>query len=129
VPHLLVRDDVRRRLTVTVSGPLTIDVVFSIVDHQAADGTWAYGVLHDLSGTTGAVDASAIRMLVDRVKRLSVVHGPRGPVALVTSEPAQFGMGRMYGILGEMGEASPVGVFRDIEAAGRWLDELQSPQP
>jgi hypothetical protein len=106
-----------------------MDVVFSIVDHQAADGLWAYGVLHDLSRTTGAVDASAIRVLVERVRRLSILHGPRGPVAIVTSEPAQFGMGRMYGILGEMGDASPVGVFRDIEAAGRWLDELQSPLP
>ena len=90
MPHTYVRDDVRRRLTVTVSGPLTMDVVFSILDHQAGEGIWAYGVLHDLSRTTGGVDASAIRALVERVRRLSVLHGPRGPVALVTSELAQL---------------------------------------
>src|ERR1700687_6053588 len=108
MPHTYVRDEVRRRVTVTVSGPLTMEVVLVIVDRQAIDGTWTYGVLHDLRGAIGTVDASAIRSLVDHVKQLGAIHGPRGPVALVSNEPAQFGVGRMYGTLSEMMNASPV---------------------
>ena len=126
--YTYVADAARRIVTVTVNGPLTMEAVLAAIDRQAAEGHWACGVLNDLREATGAVDSAGIRMLIGHVTRLTALHGTRGAVAIVSLEDAQFGMGRMYGSLGESALSFPIGVFRDIGAAERWLAE-RVPRP
>jgi hypothetical protein len=51
---------------------------------------------------------------------LSRTHGPRGPVAFVTTMPVAFGLVRMYSALAGQVQQT-VEVFRDIGDAERWL--------
>ena len=41
------RDDDRRRMIVTVTGPYDLDSALNMVDHIAADDAWSYGILYD----------------------------------------------------------------------------------
>jgi hypothetical protein len=124
--YTYVRDVARPRLTMTFTGPLIVEEIMASMGRQVADGCWAHAVLCDARGLHGAAETAEVRAFVDYQQILSRVHGPRGPVAVVTSEPAQFGMGRMFGALIDTPGGSPFGVFTSIESADRWLDEQQS---
>ena len=126
--YAYLRDDVRRRLTLTFTGPLDVAEIVASMDRQAADGLWAYAVLVDARDRLGAGTAAEIQRLADHQRRLTREHGARGPVAVVTNEPAQFGMGRMFGTFVEM-DGAAFGAFREITAAERWLDQQQAGTP
>jgi hypothetical protein len=126
MPYTYVRDVVRRRVSMTFTGPLIMEEIMASMGRQVADGCWAHAVLCDARALHGAAETAEVRVLVDYQQSLSRVHGRRGPVAVVTNEPAQFGMGRMFGALIDTPGGSPFGVFTSIEAADRWLDEQQS---
>jgi hypothetical protein len=126
MPYTYVLNVVRHRLTMTFTGPLIMEELMASMGRQVADGCWAHAVLCDARALHGAPEAAEVRLLVDHQQSLSRVHGPRGPVAVVTSEPAQFGMSRMFGALIDVPGGPPFGVFTTIEAADRWLDEQQS---
>jgi hypothetical protein len=120
--HLIYkRDDVRRQITVTITGPALLADLASVVERQAADGTWRYAVLYDECTGTASLSVSATRALVTVVDRVTRAHGPRGAVAFVCEAGEKFGMARMYSILGEQqGLASHV--FHDVAEAEAWLD-------
>ena len=127
MPYTYRRDDARRRLTITITGPLKIEEILESMDQQAADGRWNHAVLYNALARRGAAKTEGIRALVDHALSLSRAHGTRGPVAVVTNEPAQFGMGRVYGALIDTPGGSPFGVFMTVESAEKWLDEQQAP--
>jgi hypothetical protein len=52
--------------------------------------------------------------------RSLAAHGPRGPVAVVATNPLLFGMARVYAALSDMA-AGDVGVFYDLVKAEHWL--------
>ena len=118
------RDDAGRRITVTITGPATLDDMMRIVERQAAEGTWGYAMLYDQRTTATSASAGALRAFLAGVDRLTQAHGPRGPVAMVCLTDEQFGMGRMYSTLGEH-QGLDSEVFRDLAAAEAWLDARQ----
>jgi hypothetical protein len=115
------RDDVHERITVTITGPARLADLESVVERQAADGTWRYGMLYDECLGTASLSVNATRALVAVVDRMTRAHGPRGPVAIVCEVVAQFGMARMYSILGDQ-QGRVSNVFHDVAAAEAWLD-------
>ena len=129
MPITYERDDERRRIVVTTIGIVGIDDMFAVMDRQAAEGTWAYGTLYDSRRVASVASQTDVRAGLKHVEGLSRVHGPRGPVAFVTTMPAAFGMVRMYSTLaGQVQQA--VEAFRDIGDAERWLDErLNTSEP
>ena len=116
------RDDVRRRITVTIRGPAHLDDLVGVVERQAAEGSWRYSILYDECMGTASLSVSATRALLAVVDRLTHAPGRRGPVAFVCKPGEQFGMARMYSILGDQQDLES-NVFHDVGAAEAWLDE------
>jgi hypothetical protein len=120
-------DHSRRRIVLTPRDPVSVTDVVAAVERQATDGTWAWATLIDSRLRTSAPTAAAIRQLLARVRALSDVQGPRGPVAMVASMPAMYGMARMYATLGE--SVTNMQVFGDLAEAEQWLDSHQRSEP
>jgi hypothetical protein len=121
-----VRDDVRRRIRVTLEGNISIPELLMIVDRQASENAWSYGSLVDARGTFAAFKPEEIRTLVDHVAAMTAVHGRRGPIAVVARLAATVASAQMYLALDKSGTPSNT-VFWDVSEAERWLDEqLQS---
>src|SRR5437870_2549679 len=102
------RDDDRRRVTVTVSDPFTLDEMLSAIQRQAVEGTWQYGAINDRRAlSTTVLTSDDLRQCLDLVVKLSRTYGHRGPVAVVYGRSVQYGMTRMYSMMAD-------GVF-DVE--------------
>lgn len=122
-PITYARDDVRHRITVMIIGPAHLEGLTGVIERQAAEGTWGYALLYDERAVTEALSVDDTRTLVTLVSQLTLVHGPRGPVAIVCRTVDQFGMARMYSILAESRANLNSNVFYELAAAASWLDE------
>jgi hypothetical protein len=122
VPIEYVLDRARQRLTIIARDPIGVPDVLAWLERQAADGAWAYSTLDDFRLVTWNVATEDVRCMVDQMARLSAVHGHRGPVAIVATQSALFGMARMYASLVNQA-AELVEVFYRLAEAERWLDD------
>jgi len=118
------RDDPRRRIVIMSTGKVTSDEVLASLDRQAKEGAWSYSVLYDARAGRSVPTIDEVRRLVLHVGELTCRYGPRGPVALVTTDPQLSRIGHAYANLGEL-TALDVRVFTDVEDAEQWLDEAQ----
>jgi hypothetical protein len=116
MPLVFERDDERRRITVTLTGPVLLAELNANLERLAADGVWDYAVLYDGRMATTALSVDETRRLVQVVRELTARHGARGPVALVMATEAA----RMYSMLAE-GAGLTSEVFHDFVAAEAWL--------
>jgi hypothetical protein len=116
------RDDGKRRIVVTSAGAVTLDDALAIIDRQAAEGAWSYGVLYDARAALEAPTPAHLHQLVLRVGLLTTRHGPRGPVAFVVRHPALSTMAARYARLGDL-TALDVRLFTTVSEAEHWLDE------
>ena len=90
------RDDSRRLITVTVTEPYTVDEILGAIDRQAAEHTWGYALLYQLSAVTRMPTEGDARQCADRIK---AVGGGRacGPAGLMVGpQPEQYRWGLMY---------------------------------
>jgi len=122
MPITYERDDARRRITVTLAGAVTLDDLLAIVDRQATEGTWTYGLLYDARRVSKdqAGTPDEVRRVFHHVSAHAAEHGPRGSVAIVTDNPADYALLRTYSILSARAEIT-VEIFRDPGDADRWL--------
>jgi hypothetical protein len=113
------RDDLERRLTISVSGDFSADDWHSAVVVRLRDeDVWSYGILYDLRGLTEAMAQSDIEDFVReglRVQRLT----PRGPVAIVAADQATYVKACEFVAL--TGSRLTVKVFRFVAEADAWL--------
>jgi hypothetical protein len=116
------RDDNKRRITVISTGVVTLPEALAVIERQAAEGVWSYGVLYDTRRSVHAPTPAEVHQLLLRVGALTARHGPRGPVAFVVHDPALTKMGRRYARLGDL-TALHVRLFANVEDAERWLDD------
>ena len=126
MPITYERDDKLRRIVVTTIGIVGLDDMLAVVDRQANEGTWQYGILYDSRRVASVASQTDVRAGVRHVEVLSRTHGKRGPVAFVTTMPAAYGMVRIYSTLSGQVEQA-VEVFRDIGDAERWLASHTDP--
>jgi hypothetical protein len=129
MPVIYERDDLRRQIRVTLSGHVTVEDLLAIVDRQAAEGTWPYALWYDARRIRKAAPGHAdeVRRVLHHVVATSATHGARGPVAIVTDQPADYEMVRAYSQLGATARIT-VEVFRDPGDAERWLEAAVSRQ-
>jgi RecJ-like exonuclease len=129
MPITYERDDQRCRINVRLSGLVTVEDLLAIVDRQAAESTWQYSLCYDARQVTkeaaGTVDE--VRRVLRHTVETSAKHGERGPVAIITDNPADYNIVRMYSALGAPQRIN-VEVFRDPADALRWLDFVASPK-
>jgi hypothetical protein len=123
VPLHYERDDSRQRILILTAGHVTTEEVLGVVDRQAEEGTWSYSVLYDVRAGKNIPTPEDLCRVVMRVGVLTARHGPRGPVALVTTTPQMSRMARTYSNLGEL-TALDVEVFTRVEDAEQWLDRV-----
>ena len=115
------RDISRRRIVATSVGPVALSDILGVIDRQAGEGAWSYGVLYDTRASDHVPTAADVHLLVKHVGILTTKHGPRGPVALVVRDSALHKMARRYASLSEL-TALDVSVFTTLDEAERWLD-------
>ena len=127
MPITYERDDKLRRIVVTTIGIVGLDDMLAVVDRQANEGTWQYGILYDSRRVASVASQTDVRAGLRHVELLSGTHGRRGPVAFVTTMPAAYGMVRIYSTLSGQVQQS-VEVFRDIGDAERWLASQLEPE-
>jgi hypothetical protein len=127
MPITYERDDKLRRIVVTTIGIVGLDDMLAVVDRQASEGTWKYGILYDSRRVASVASQTDVRAGLRHVELLSRTHGKRGPVAFVTTMPAAYGMVRIYSTLSGQVQQS-VEVFRDIGDAERWLASQLEPE-
>src|SRR5438128_6015623 len=115
------RDDAKRRITVTTSGPVTLPDILDNIDRQVREGTWTYAVLYD-TGEAGAIPApEEIDRVIGVVRAAAARLGRRGPVAIVSRNPRAFEAAREYAVVEH--DVGAVGFLRDVDPAERWLDQ------
>ena len=116
------RDDVRQRIVATGFGIIKLSHIQSVMDQQHAEGTWHYAVLYDFRDATTSVTGDDMWSLASHVQGLGPMT--RGPVAVVATDPAFYGVARMYSMMTDRAGLR-FAVFRDRADAERWLDEQQ----
>jgi hypothetical protein len=118
-------DHARQRLTIIGRDPAGVPDVLAWLDRQVADGAWAYASLDDLRRVTLKPTTQDVHRILDQVTMRSTEHGPRGPVAVVATHPALFGMASLYAALVDLA-VGDVEVFSVLAEARHWLDERQA---
>jgi hypothetical protein len=128
MPITYERDDERRRVIVTATGSVDLDEVLAVIDRQAREGTWQYGMLYDSRRASTVGSPADVRVGLKHVHTVSQTYGQRGPVAFVTTTPAAYAMVRLYSTLAGARHQA-VEAFRDIGDAERWLAVHTEPEP
>jgi hypothetical protein len=114
------RDDVRHRIRVTISDPITVTDLIASVERQFTDGAWRYGLLVDARSSFRAPQPTDMRSFVTGVRELIAAHGPRGPIAVVARESGAIIGAQLYNFFGQKME--PIETFWDVDEAQQWLD-------
>jgi len=109
-------DDARRRLVVTVEGPFAVADFLAVMERQRDDGAWTYGMLSDLRGMTGEPAIDDLRQFMSEAERTTQ---PRGPVAILATDPVIYGRACTYAALTRA--TLTIEVFRDWDKAEQWL--------
>jgi len=110
-------DDLGRRVVVTIEGPFTPADVLAIIERRRADNTGAYGILYDLRGMTGEPRIVDLQQFMSAAAQTT---RPRGPIALVATEPALYTRACRYAAMGRS-TALVIEAFRDPDEAAQWL--------
>jgi hypothetical protein len=111
-------DDVH--VVVTVHGPFQVDDILAVMARQRAEQTWAYGILYDLRGMTGGPTIAELRELMSEAAKRHLGQAPRGPIALLATEPTLYDRLCAYAALGQSA-ALTIAVFRERAEAEEWL--------
>lgn len=123
VPFHYEVDHAARRVSVLWRNPVAVADMIEVLDRQAADGAWAYGVLHDLRQVTD-LPLSAMAPALEASRRLSAAQGPRGPIALVPSLD-RVAVSQRYVMKAR--EDQRMEVFWSRDDAEQWLNTASTP--
>jgi hypothetical protein len=113
------RDDGRRRIVVTVFGPLQASDMLSAIERKRAEGTWAYGGLTDLRRMTGTLTLGDLRDIMNKAATDPLTEPTHGPVAILATNPDVYAVACKYAVLA--GGKMRISVFRELEEAEEWL--------
>jgi hypothetical protein len=119
MPLVYERDDVKRRVVVTATGPFHGADLFAFLARQRDDGTWTYGLLFDTCSMAGHPTIEDVRVLMKLHADTDAGQLQRGPLALLATGANVYGMASMCAALG--GTKRRVQVFSDRDEAVRWL--------
>jgi hypothetical protein len=113
------RDDTRRRVVVTAQGAFLTSDMLTVIERQRADDAWSYGILYDLRRMTGRPTLAELRELMDQAASRRPAERPRGPVAILVTDPVLYSVACTYAALGH--SKLTIQVFRDLDEADLWL--------
>ena len=122
MPIRYIIDRINQRILTHADGLVTFEDISQHLDAEERDRGLELPELFDARGATTNVTTQQVRTLVSRAAAL-LRRIRLGPTAIVATDDVVFGMARMYAILTEDAGAR-VEVFRDVESANRWLQEV-----
>jgi hypothetical protein len=126
MPFTYARDDTHRRIRVVLTESATLTEALAILDRQADEGTWRYGLLYDARSAVELLGQADAQELVEHAQELAQRHGPRGLVATVTRDAGMIGTVQTYAFQAAKANLK-VQPFWDLSDAERWLDERTKP--
>jgi hypothetical protein len=121
MPIYYYRDDANRRVVETSVGKVTLQDMVRVVDQQVADGVWGYDVVADARSIGQVPTPAELRQILQHIGAITTRHGPRGRVALVTSDPELSRTGTQFAEVCQL-IAMELEVFQTIDEARHWLD-------
>src|SRR6266852_4395457 len=113
MPSRYERDDVFRRVVVTVEGPFAVADFLTVIERWRGEDVGIYGMLYDLRGMTGEPAIDDLRQFMSEAARTTQ---PRGPIAILATDPAIYRRACTYAALGRSTTLT-IGVFRDLDKA------------
>jgi hypothetical protein len=111
-------DEAAQVVHASVAGPFERDMFLEMLERMCADGTWTFGTLLDIRAMTGVPSFDSLRHIADAATRPGRDHQRRGPLAILTTDPAHFGMACTYAALSK---GRDIDVFSDPSDADLWL--------
>jgi hypothetical protein len=128
MPIQAVRDDTRRRITVTFEAAVTASDVNSFITSEppVPGGDQPYDILVDLRYAHVDLETSAQAQSLAVVAERQDPNRRRGRVAVVADDDATFGIARMYAAYRERAGIA-VEVFRRLDQAEIWLTMTAEP--
>jgi CheY-like chemotaxis protein len=120
------RDDAARRIRVRPRRALDVYEYIAVLDRQAQEGTWSYGVLWDLRRGAQMLAQTDGDLLASHVYSHLIRCGSRGPVAVVADEHAVVSSTKAYASKAERA-GMQVAVFPTVPAAEQWLSQKALP--
>lgn len=118
------RDDTQRLVIHLGIGKVNQDEWAAAVARQLSEGVWHYGSLFDFTAVDEMVgfDQQGVRTTLTEI---AAAHGPRGPVALVSSVPRVYdGFVDYAAQLADLPYETRA--FRDVNQAVVWLEQQMS---
>jgi hypothetical protein len=115
-------DRLRGRLSTHADGLVTFGDINAHLDLETRDRNLDRPELVDARSATTDLTTPQIRQLVQRATNMLRVVD-LGPTAIVTNNDVVFGMAWLYSLLAESAGVDAE-VFRDLESATRWLDQI-----
>src|SRR5260221_8581422 len=110
------RDDASRRVVITLQGPFEPADFLAVIERWRSEDVGAYGMLYDLRGLTGEPSIADLRQFMSEAAQTT---RPRGPLAIVASDPIIYMRACTYATLGRA--TLTVEVFRNLDEAEQWL--------
>ena len=120
MPFQVERDDAAKRIVAIGEGEFRPEDVIQVLNSLRDSVAWSYGMLFDGRRMTGTSTVAAIKPISDLT-----AADTRGPLAIVVTSPALYGMACAYATLSKWDR---IQVFRERPEAERWLAaEMASP--
>lgn len=114
-------DNENRRIYTHCEGVITYEDFRAHMNAEEGSPAASYSEIFDCMDATTDITPDQIRRLA--AERQTVAERRKAaPVAMIAANDHLFGMLRMFDILTEA--IRPMQVFRAVEAAERWLDEI-----
>jgi hypothetical protein len=122
MPITVVDHDVPNQILAVVTGEVGVaDLMeFAVTERAGERRSWA--LIFDTSRGTVNVSSTDVRSLA-AFSSGDLKNSPIGPVVIIASELALYGLSRMYQTYSEMSGRTNVGVVKSKQEAQRWLAE------
>jgi len=111
------------QVLVVVSGDTSVREMLDFIVESRGGGLRRCAFLFDVSAATISASGDEMRQLAMYAARESRQE-PMGPIAIISTDPETFGMGRMYQAYSVAEGRRNVGVFRSMSEAQTWLATL-----
>jgi hypothetical protein len=114
-------DTGRRLIVATAVGSLTLDELRDFLRTSRTGARRGWRLLFDATAATTEMTADQVAMLASAVGATVRREGSRAPVAIVASDPALYGVMRMYQVRCEDEGFDAIHMFRTRAEADEWL--------